>query len=357
MCKRSALLRLLIALFTITVFSLCTFTTLRQAEALTISNLSVASGQSYEIINIGLQNGTLVYIDRGYTFSSVPASLQGATYIKTANNDKASSGASFLTFDVDQDVIVYVAHDDCITQKPSWLTNSFADTGLNLVTTDTTLSIFESSFLAGTVTLGDNEGDDNSMYSVIIVGQGGTNQAPDAPVAKTGQTDSFGDGDDGDLQKGVAGPNPRFTINTDGNGNPDGTVTDNLTGLIWLKDAMRFGVQDWDNALNMCNNLADDGVGLTDGSVAGDWRLPNVKELLSLVHYGFSNPALSDTAGTAQHTDGDPFINVQSWLYWTSTSAANGDGGRALRVSFSNGNSTSATKGNTIYVWCVRGGQ
>ncbi len=170
MCKQSALLRLLIALFTITVFGLFTFTTLRQAEALTISNLSVASGQSYEIINIGLQNGTLVYIDRGYTFSSVPASLQGATYIKTANNDKASSGASFLTFDVDQDVIVYVAHDDCITQKPSWL-SSFSDTGDNLVTTDTTLSIFEGFFLAGTVTLGDNEGDDNSMYSVVIVKQ------------------------------------------------------------------------------------------------------------------------------------------------------------------------------------------
>ncbi len=46
MCKKSVLLRLLIALFTITVFSLFTFTTLRQAEALAISNLSVESGKS-----------------------------------------------------------------------------------------------------------------------------------------------------------------------------------------------------------------------------------------------------------------------------------------------------------------------
>ena len=177
------------------------------------------------------------------------------------------------------------------------------------------------------------------------------NSGVPAPVAKTGQSVIHFTGDDGDLKNGVVWPNPRFTDNS------NGTVTDNLTGLIWLKDAMRFGAQEWVNALNMCNNLADDGVGLTDGSVPGDWRLPNVKELLSLVHYGFSYPTLPDTAGTAQYTDGDPFINVQSWGYWTSTSAANGDGGRALRVSFSNGNSTSATKGHTLYVWCVRGGQ
>ena len=48
-------------------------------------------------------------------------------------------------------------------------------------------------------------------------------------LPKTGQTTSYAAGDDGALQKGVASPNPRFTDN--GNG----TVTDNLTGLIWLE--------------------------------------------------------------------------------------------------------------------------
>ena len=56
-----------------------------------------------------------------------------------------------------------------------------------------------------------------------------------APVHKTGQTTSYATGDDGDLEKGVAWPNPRFTDNS------DGTVTDNLTGLIWLKNANCFG--------------------------------------------------------------------------------------------------------------------
>ena len=60
-------------------------------------------------------------------------------------------------------------------------------------------------------------------------------------VPKTGQTTCSdesgvsrpctGTGEDGEHQKGVAWPNPRFTDNG------DGTVTDNLTGLIWLKDA------------------------------------------------------------------------------------------------------------------------
>ena len=60
-------------------------------------------------------------------------------------------------------------------------------------------------------------------------------RSPPAPVPKTGQTVSYATGDDGDLQKGVAWPDPRFTDNS------DGTVTDNLTGLIWLKNANCFG--------------------------------------------------------------------------------------------------------------------
>jgi len=54
-------------------------------------------------------------------------------------------------------------------------------------------------------------------------------------VPKTGQTTKYSDGDDGDLQKCVAWPDPRFTDNG------DGTVTDNLTGLIWLKEANHIG--------------------------------------------------------------------------------------------------------------------
>jgi hypothetical protein len=123
----------------------------------------------------------MVYIDRGYTYSTVPTWLQGATYIKTANGDKNSSAVSFLTFDVNQDVTVYVAYDSRVTTKPSWL-ESFTDTGDDLVNTDTTFDLFAKSYPAGTITLGGNYSGATSMYTVIIVGQGNGNSASEVII-------------------------------------------------------------------------------------------------------------------------------------------------------------------------------
>jgi hypothetical protein len=144
-----------------------------------------------------------------------------------------------------------------------------------------------------------------------------------SPVPKTGQTtcwgeggspiDCAGTGQDGAHQKGVSA-DPRFTDN--GNG----TVTDNLTGLIWLKDAGCLEYMDWTSALSAANGLsaatAPLACGLTDGSMAGDWRLPNVKELQSLIDYGQALPALPV---------GHPFTGMQYGLYcWSSTTYVNG---------------------------------
>jgi hypothetical protein len=160
-------------------------------------------------------------------------------------------------------------------------------------------------------------------------------------VPKTGQTASYATGDDGDLEKGVAWPTPRFTDN--GNG----TVTDNLTGLIWLKNANCFGARNWTQALSDANTLNSGECGLGDGSSEGDWRLPNVRELQSLIDYGCYSPALPS---------GHPFTGVQSSLYWSSTTRAyytsfawNVD----LRVGYVYRN----LKTVTFYVWPVRGGQ
>ena len=62
-------------------------------------------------------------------------------------------------------------------------------------------------------------------------------------------TTSYAAGDDGDQGKGVSWPAPRSTDNL------DGTLTDNLTGLIWLKDGNRFGMVTWSEALGDCNGL------------------------------------------------------------------------------------------------------
>lgn len=68
-------------------------------------------------------------------------------------------------------------------------------------------------------------------------------------MPKTGQTSRQDPIDDGDLQKGVAWPEPRFTDNG------DGKVTDNQTRLIWLMEANCWGLLSWHDALVKCNDL------------------------------------------------------------------------------------------------------
>jgi hypothetical protein len=133
---------------------------------------------------------------------------------------------------------------------------------------------------------------------------------------------------------------PRFT------NNGDGTVTDNLTGLIWLQWVNCIGTRTFTNALSEANTLADGSCGLTDGSVAGDWRLPNVRELYSLIDYGHALPTLPS---------GHPFSGAQSVTYWSSTSDPIGPSS-AMVVFFGSGIVVDIAKGNFYDVWPVRGG-
>ena len=168
--------------------------------------------------------------------------------------------------------------------------------------------------------LGSQSGAEDIMFPIVI------KKGNYAPVEKTGLTSSYRNHDDGDLQKGVAWPTPRFSDNS------DGTVTDNLTGLVWLKDANCASQSlDWNNAIDYSAALYDGcedcfgttgDCGLSDGSLAGDWRLPSVKELQSLIDYAYYTPALSNAAGTGKWTSGDAFDGVESTYYWSSTTYA-----------------------------------
>jgi len=178
-----------------------------------------------------------------------------------------------------------------------------------------------------------------------------SSKIPVAPVPRTGQVTSYAAGDDGALRKGVAWPNPRFTKNN------DGTVTDNLTGLIWLENANCFSTRTWAQALTDAANLQNGSCGLSDGSAAGEWRLPSKKELKSLVSSQYDSPALSNTAGTSQWSTGDPFTGVQSFNYWSSTTYA-GNTPNAWYVVLNVGIVSTLPKTNpSFYVWPVRGGQ
>ncbi len=133
-----------------------------------VSNLSVASGKAYiwDLLDVG----KLQYIDRTYTFSAAPAAYVGLQYLRTANDDKGSTGSSFISFDVSKSVTVYVGHDDRFTTKPSWL-SGWTNTGADLVSGGGTFSLFAKDFAAGKVTLGGNTADGvaaNSMYTVVV---------------------------------------------------------------------------------------------------------------------------------------------------------------------------------------------
>jgi hypothetical protein len=161
-------------------------------------------------------------------------------------------------------------------------------------------------------------------------------------VEKSGQTTSYATGDDGELQRGVTLSIPRFTDND------DETVTDNLTGLMWTKDAdIANGKRTWTQAISDCEAC-------TVGNYT-DWHLPQIKELQSLVNFGYFGPALSNAAGTGNWTVGDPFTDVWSSYYWSSTSHA-GFPDNAWFVHLYDGRVDEADHENfTYYVWCVRG--
>jgi hypothetical protein len=153
-------------------------------------------------------------------------------------------------------------------------------------------------------------------------------------IPQTGQKISYAAGDDGNLRIGKPWPSPRFADNG------DGTVTDQLTGLMWTKNADQAnGTLDWEEALL---KSADCDVG--DYT---DWRLPNRKELESLIDLGSAHPALPS---------GHPFENVRATYYWSSTTTANGEDS-AWVLHFYIGMITNDDKGGTHHVWYVRGGR
>ena len=112
---------------------------------------------------------------------------------------------------------------------------------------------------------------------------------------------------------GVASPTPRFTYTG------DGTVTDNLTGLMWTQNANIM--QSRDPSFDTNNVIGDGAVTwfraleyvakLNNENYLGhtNWRLPNKRELRSLCDYSIDNPSLPL---------GYPFTNWEN-AYWSST--------------------------------------
>ncbi len=137
--------------------------------------------------------------------------------------------------------------------------------------------------------------------------------------------------------------------------NGDGTVTDNATGLMWSQDDSGNGIDtgarsgmDWEEALtwvqrrNVENHLG-----------YGDWRLPNAKEMQSIVDY-YRAPDVSGSAAI------DPVFNVSEitneggevdypW-FWTGTTHARSDGNGSAGVYVCFGRATGHVGGSWLDV-------
>ncbi len=180
---------------------------------------------------------------------------------------------------------------------------------------------------------------------------------PDYPanVWKTGQTSIYHPGDDGDIQAGVVWPNPRFMDHG------DGTVTDNLTGLMWLKATNCFGGKTWMNALATVadfNTESRESYGCLEYTADyTDWHLPNRKEMISLFDRSKLYIASSLALPSGHPFQALPDGSDASYKRWSSTTVLTGylPEKKAWRIDlYGFMVADSKTYGNRV--WPVRGG-
>ena len=137
-------------------------------------------------------------------------------------------------------------------------------------------------------------------------------------------------------------PNDRYEVHD------DGTVTDTVTGLMWLQCSLGQDLSNscsgsatehnWREALEAASSYVLGGY--------NDWRLPNIKELDSLAALDRYNPAINSTI----------FPNTPSDYYW-STSPDAGSNAGAWRLSFSNGSDVNGHRDYYRHVRLVRSNQ
>ncbi len=127
--------------------------------------------------------------------------------------------------------------------------------------------------------------------------------------------------------------------------NGDTEVKDSQTGLIWQRCSLgqtwsgtsctgTAATYNWVNTLQTAKNMGN------------DWRVPNVKELDSLVEEACYNAAINETY----------FPNTVSSSYWSSSPVAYASG-YAWIVDLDNGNNYNVPKSYDNYVRLVRSSQ
>ncbi|OKY76083.1 MAG: hypothetical protein BM485_05430 [Desulfobulbaceae bacterium DB1] len=123
--------------------------------------------------------------------------------------------------------------------------------------------------------------------------------------------DHAGTGQDGDLQAGGVWPDPRFSDNG------DGTITDHLTGLIWLQDGGCLGSLSWQGAMDAATNAGqkDEKAKCAGLQAHDDWQVPEIDQLEGLFN--------AEEVSTPVWMNKQRFRNIQPGLYWSRTGSTN----------------------------------
>jgi len=195
--------------------------------------------------------------------------------------------------------------------------------------------------------------EDNSIatYVVTVYLDSGAFRLPD-----TGQTACYNDSGTPIACTGTAQDGDYIVNPMSFTDNHDGTITDNVTGLLWQKCTLGLSgldcasgtatLIDWYTATNASNACGSSTlVGLS-------WRLPTAYELRTIVDYGRKTLISYGVYGAAIDTNNFP--NTQVNVYWASSTYAN-QPNDALYVHFRDGSTYFDYKGTAYYVRCVRG--
>ena len=124
----------------------------------------------------------------------------------------------------------------------------------------------------------------------------------------------------------------------------NGTIIDQQTNLMWkqcgqgLTGSNCDGVSaqfTWSEALEEAE--------LSQFAGYDNWRVPNIKELRSIVDYSCNDPSINESI----------FPNTKNWYYWSSTPYAK-NSEDAWRISFSSGNDILFSRDRPYLVRLVR---
>jgi len=246
----------------------------------------------------------------------------------------------------------YIAWDDvgAAQYKMYWGTSSDVTTGSQLATPTTTTDYGHTGVVPGwtyyyrimAVFADGSESALSAVASALVPADAAQNcgNSNPSPLPDTGQTQKY--------TTTTFGEDSDYTINPPSyTNNGNGTVTDNVTGLMWQQNSGTVSYN-WYKAAGVYDATYNPTtLDVCDAQTTGghnDWRLPTKKELTGIIDYGRYNPSLN------------PVFSAVASNYWSSTTYANYSSD-AWGVDFYGGDVSYYNKSDGYSVRCVRGGQ